>query len=416
MRNEMVESFILDIIDYKESWKDVSFLIQTFNQHVVKQRNKSLILHAIKDSYPISRATLASETGLNKGTVSSLVSELLDEKIILESGPGISNGGRRPVMLLFHKTAGYAVGIDIGVNYILALLTDLEGDIVLEKRITINETAFDITLDHLTKVIDGLIKAAPPSTYGVVGIGIGVPGTISKTGQVLLAPNLGWKNVELKSFMEEMFRLPVIIQNEANAGAYGEKRFGAGQAYTNQVYISGGIGIGVGLILNNKLYLGQDGLSGELGHMTIQMDGPTCNCGNQGCWELYASERALLKMAEDAGISKESLTLEALIDLAEANDSKTTQLLSVLSRNLAIGLKNIITIFNPEQLIIGNRLASLRKWIADDLHKQLQSSKLTNPEAVPKIHFSELNIRSAALGVSAFSTEHFIKLHLQSQA
>lgn len=83
MRNEMVESFILDIIDYKESWKDVSFLIQTFNQHVVKQRNKSLILHAIKDSYPISRATLASETGLNKGTVSSLVSELLDEKSFL---------------------------------------------------------------------------------------------------------------------------------------------------------------------------------------------------------------------------------------------------------------------------------------------------------------------------------------------
>lgn len=391
-------------------------MIQTYNQHVVKQRNKSLLLHSIKDSYPISRATLATQTGLNKGTVSSLVSELLDEMLILESGPGISNGGRRPVMLLFNKTAGYSIGIDIGVNYILALLTDLEGEIVLEKRITIEDTVFDQLLNHLIKVIEQLLKAAPNSSYGVVGIGIGVPGTISKTGEVLLAPNLDWKNIDLKSIIAERFNLPVIIQNEANAGAYGEKRFGVGQAFSNQVYISGGIGIGVGLILNNELYLGQDGLSGELGHMTIQIDGPTCNCGNQGCWELYASERALLQMAKKAGLSKKPLSLEAIIELAESGDEKTIELIHKLSRNLSIGLKNIINIFNPEQIIIGNRLASLQQWLSNDLQQQLQSSKLTNPEAVPKIHFSQLNKRSAALGVSAFSTEHFIKMNLQTQA
>ncbi|MCM3716386.1 ROK family protein [Halalkalibacter oceani] len=390
-------------------------MTQTFNQHVVKKRNKSLILHAIKQFFPVSRAALATKTGLNKGTVSSLVNELLEEQLILESGPGVSSGGRRPVMLLFNQTAGYSIGIDIGVNYVLAVLTDLQGVICYEKQIKVNHPTFREISDILYEVIDELMANMPDSPYGVVGIGIGVPGTVSTAEEILLAPNLNWRNVDLKSLLEKKYHVPVKVENEANAGAYGEKKFGIGQKCNDIIYISGGIGIGVGLILNGELYKGHNGLSGELGHMTINLDGPLCNCGNKGCWELYASEKALLQMAEQQGIfaTGEEATLEAVVQLASSGDERTLQLIGKLGENLAIGINNIINTFNPEQIIIGNRLAALQTWLEEILRDSLKKHALATHQKNLQIDFSKLEKRSAALGVAASSTEHFLAINLE---
>ncbi|ADU28837.1 ROK family protein [Evansella cellulosilytica] len=388
-------------------------MTETFNQHVVKRRNKSLILHSIKELSPVSRADLASKTGLNKGTVSSLVNELLEEQLILESGPGVSSGGRRPVMLLFNQSAGYSIGIDIGVNYILATLTDLQGSICNEKLVKVKKLTFSETTSMLFQVIDELIESMPSSAYGVVGIGVGVPGTVSTSGKILLAPNLKWKDIDLKGVIEEKYKVPVQIENEANAGAYGEKKFGAGKEFHNIVYISGGIGIGVGLILNGKLFKGHNGLSGELGHMTINIDGPECNCGNKGCWELYASEQALIKMADESRIFDDGdVTLEQLVKLAEEGNEKTIAIIEKLADYLVVGMNNIINTFNPEQIIIGNRLAALQHWLEEKLKNQLSKQVMTAHQKDLELHFSLLEKRSAALGVSAFSTEKFLATNI----
>src|SRR5690625_5223250 len=227
-------------------------LKQTWNQHVVKKGNKSIVLDTIQKNSPISRATIATKTGLNKGTVSSLVSDLIDDHLIYESGPGESSGGRRPVMLLFNKSAGYSIGIDIGVNYLLGVLTDLNGNIIQEKTITFNNLSYREIEHKLFETIDDLIDSSSKSPYGIVGIGVGVPGTVDREGEILLAPNLNWKNIDLKTVLEDKYNLPIVIENEANAGAYGEKKFGAGKNHKNIVYVSVGIGIGVGLILNGS--------------------------------------------------------------------------------------------------------------------------------------------------------------------
>ncbi|TMW71021.1 ROK family transcriptional regulator [Alteribacter natronophilus] len=392
-------------------------MIQTFNQHVVKKRNKSLVLHSIIHSYPISRAGIAAQTGLNKGTVSSMVSDLLEEDLISESGPGVSSGGRRPVMLLFNQSAGYSIGIDIGVNYILAVLCDLQGNICNEKQMKVENLSLDDTQDLLFQVIDALIKEMPESTYGVVGIGIGVPGTVSLSGEILLAPNLDWKNADLKSVIEDRYQVPVRIENEANAGAYGEKKFGAGKELNDIIYISGGIGIGVGLILNGELYRGHNGLSGELGHMTINMEGPVCKCGNRGCWELYASEKALLKLAREQNLSRSgnSLSLEDIIFLAETGDAETIKLIQAHSRYLAVGINSIINSFNPEQIIIGNRLVLLQEWLEPALADCLNQQGSSPSEKDFEIHFSKLEKRSAALGVAAFSAEQFLAVNIEEK-
>ncbi|MGY0691426.1 ROK family transcriptional regulator [Virgibacillus sp. FSP13] len=384
---------------------------QTWNQFVVKKGNKSLVLETIIEYSPLSRADIANHTGLNKGTVSSLVSELLDEQLIYESGPGQSNGGRRPVMLLFNQLAGYSIGIDLGVNYLLGVLTDLKGNICTEKTFKFNNLSYDEIKDKLFDIINYLFESAPSSAYGIVGIGVGVPGTVSNDGEILIAPNLGWKNISFKKVLEEKYEVPVIVENEANAGAYGEKKFGVGEDLDNIIYVSAGIGIGVGLILNGKLYKGTNGFSGELGHMTIDLNGAKCSCGNEGCWELYASEQALLNNAQALNIkapSNEEITLELLDQLAENNDQTALKLFKQIGDYLGVGINNIINIFNPQQVIIGNRLASYEKWLQESLNNRISNHSLWFHQEDLKLNFSKLSTHSTALGVAAFSIENFL--------
>ncbi|WP_078381651.1 ROK family protein [Sutcliffiella halmapala] len=383
-----------------------------WNQQLVKKENKSLVLHLIKQNSPISRAHTSQVSGLNKGTVSSLVSELLEEKLIYESGPGESSGGRRPVMLLFNQGAGFSIGIDLGVNYILGVLSDLNGNIVQKKQEFYQNISLEDTLERLTQVISYLIKAAPPSHYGVIGIGIGAPGIVNNEGDVLLAPNLGWKNVSLKEEMEKTFNIPVIVENEANAGAYGEKQFGVGQESENLIYVSAGIGIGAGIIINNELYKGINGYSGELGHMTIDREGIQCRCGNKGCWELYASEQALLSKANSLEweLSDSSpIQLETLINLADQDVRQAIDLFEEIGRSIGVGLINIIHTFNPKQIIVGNRLVEARKWIEPSVEDVVRQYTLPFHQTDIKLSFSDLSTPVSALGVAAFSIENFFK-------
>jgi glucokinase-like ROK family protein len=374
----------------------------TWNQHIVKKNNKALVLQLIMEKEPISRADIAQVSGLHKATVSSLVNELLEEELIFESGPGESSGGRRPVILHFNKVAGYAVGIDIGVNYVLCVLTDLKGNILFEKNQFVNRTPYPTILGIVQNMIQSLMDEMPSSRYGIVGIGVGVPGIVNKEGCVLLAPNLGWTNIQLKMDLENLFQVPVIIENEANAGAFGEQQFGAGQDYQNIIYISAGIGIGVGIILNKELYQGKNGFSGEMGHMIIDINGKPCSCGSRGCWEAYASENALLEMANTD-------SLESMITLAEDHNPTSHKLLGEIGTYLGYGINNIINTFNPDQVIIGNRLALAKHWIEDPIRTTIQNHTLAHHQKEMRIDFSKLGKYSTALGVSAFVVERFIK-------
>ncbi|WP_405102366.1 ROK family protein [Oceanobacillus sp. FSL H7-0719] len=384
---------------------------KTWNQHVVKKENKFIVLEKILHNFPISRADIASSTGLNKGTVSSLVNELLKEDIISESGPGKSSGGRRPVMLLFNQLAGYSIGIDLGVNYILGVLTDLKGKICAEQQTNFSNLTYEEILEEMYKITDSLIAAAPESPYGIVGIGIAVPGVVNKDKKIMLAPNLNWRNVDLKSTFEQRYSVPVTIENEANAGAYGEKNFGIGKSFNNIIYVSVGIGIGVGLILNGQLYRGNNGFSGELGHMTIEVNGSKCSCGNEGCWELYASERALLLNAERIGLKRNKqseITLESIIDACNNGESEAIQLFENIGKYLAVGLNNIINTFNPEQVIIGNRMAEAKKFLEEPITNWIHDQSLWFSQKDLNINFSNLRTHATALGVAAFSAEEFL--------
>lgn len=387
----------------------------TGDLHLMKQINKTIVLDTIIRNSPISRAQISEMTGLNKGTVSSLVQELIDASLVCEIGPGQSSGGRKPVLLLFNQHAGYAIGVDLGVNYILTVLTDLQGDIVHEERLPLTDRSVPAVTSRLKESLRSAIGAAPESPYGIIGIGVGVPGLIDGKGGILFAPNLGWEHVDLGAMLRQEFSCPITIDNEANAGAIGEKQFGAGRSASDLIYVSIGMGIGTGIILNRELYRGSRGFSGEMGHISIDRNGKKCSCGNRGCWELYASEKALLDQARTlprfAAVSQQDgetgPDIAALAKLAGAGDHDVIHLLNQIGEHLGVGLVNIMNTFNPELIVIGNRFTDLEPWLSKPLQRVVESRSLPYPRQQLKIEFSSLGTHSTALGAAFLAVKEF---------
>lgn len=383
----------------------------TGDQSLIKKINQSIVLEMIRNHCPISRAQIAELTGLTKGTVSTIVNDLMKDHLVYEIGPGRSSGGRRPVMLMFNKVAGYAVGVDLGVNYLLTVLTDLQGNIVHEQITPYQDLTYEEILSLLKKDLRTVIDQAPSSTYGIIGIGIGIPGIVGNDGTILFAPNLGWKDVDLKGVIHNEFQVPVWIDNEANTGALGEKLYGAGQEASNLVYVSVGIGIGTGIVLNGELYKGISGFSGEIGHTTIEVNGKKCRCGNKGCWELYASEHALMQQAKFLSIFRggddREINLETLIRLADEGHTEVINLFNQVGEYLGVGTMNLILSFNPELVIIGNRLSKAQPWIVNPIKKVLNNRLMPYHREKLRVEFSSLGVYSSALGASSLAITNF---------
>ncbi|MEC3633200.1 xylose repressor [Bacillus velezensis] len=377
------------------------------DQTFVKKVNQKLLLKEILKNSPISRAKLSEMTGLNKSTVSSQVNTLMKENLVFEIGQGQSSGGRRPVMLVFNKKAGYSVGIDVGVDYINGILTDLEGTIVLDQHHHLECNSPEITKDILIDMIHHFITHMPQSPYELIGIGICVPGLIDDNQKIVFTPNSNWRNIDLKPFIQEKFNVPVFIENEANAGAYGEKVFGAAKNHDNMIYASISTGIGIGVIIDNHLYRGVSGFSGEMGHMTIDFNGPKCSCGNRGCWELYASEKALLTSLQT---KEKKVSTQDIIDLAHLNDIETLHVLQNFGFYLGIGLTNILNTFNPQAIILRNSIIESHPIVLNSIKSEVSSrvySQLGNSyELLP----SFLGKNAPALGMSSIVIDHFLDM------
>ncbi|WP_138417559.1 ROK family protein [Aquibacillus sediminis] len=384
--------------------------LQTGDQNLVKKINKSIVLHAIQTKGPISRAQISKDTGLNKATVSSMVTDLIDEHFVNEIGPGPSSGGRKPVMLYFNNHAGYAIGIDLGVNYVLAILTDLKGNIIEEEIQTLHGVEENQIIDQLQGIIEILMKKSPKSPYGIVGIGVGVPGIVDQDGILLFTPYLNLQQANLKTVLESKFDIPTIVANEANSGAYGEQLYGTGKNVSNLIYESIGIGIGTGIIINGELYTGSTGISGEMGHLTIETNGKKCRCGNRGCWELYASESALLQEAKKLEVFKNQneIDLDTIEQEAKNGNGEVLQLLNTIGEFIGIGLTNIINTFNPEMIILGNRMTRFESWILNPIHRVLDERLSTYHRESITITTSALGVYSNALGSASFALSNFL--------
>ncbi|MES0855527.1 ROK family protein [Geobacillus sp. G4] len=380
--------------------------MRTGNISLVKKMNKQLVLKLIRDQHPISRADIAKTTGLNKATVSALVDELIAEHFVHESGIGESTGGRRPLMLRFNADAGSLVGVELGVNYLYAVLTNLNADILWEQRRSFRPSeGQEAIIGEMIELIEAAIRRAPATPYGVMGIGIGVPGVVhTESGTVIFAPNLRWDDVALAAVLRQRWpERPVIVENEAKLAALGEKWFGAGNEFAHFVYISAGIGIGAGVVLHHQLYRGVSGLAGEIGHHTIDVNGIRCSCGNIGCWEMYASEKYIERRLSEEGRSEwldDRFSIAAMA-LAAESDEQLARILEEAGRYLGVGLLQVIYAYNPEAVIIGGPLAQAGEYVIGPARQEVRKRILVKKESEPLIIASKLKEKSCAIGAAA---------------
>ncbi|WP_130859359.1 ROK family transcriptional regulator [Gracilibacillus phocaeensis] len=376
----------------------------------MKSLNKSIILNKIRKAGSISRAQIAKETELTPPTVGTIVKELLVQGLIRESQLGISQGGRKPTMLVLNVQAFHIVGVDVGPSQIRFIISDLSGERRDELREIIRDKVdSENLLDRLKKGIQQLMERHDSLQF--IGIGVAMHGIVdAEQGRAIFAPNLDLRDVPIKERLEAYFAMTVKVENDAKALALGESWFHGEITGRSMVAINVGRGIGAGMVIDGKLYNGEHGIAGEIGHMMIDLRGKKCSCGNHGCLQTIASGPAIAERAEEllaAGNASmllehaDEITAETIHQAAVAGDDLAGAVLHEAGIYLGIALTNLIHTFNPGSVIIGGGVAKAGAYILDPVRETIQSRVIYDRAQDTVVQLSKLGEYGSSLGAVA---------------
>ncbi|GAA4720066.1 ROK family transcriptional regulator [Brevibacillus fulvus] len=382
---------------------------------LMKSLNKSLILNVIRTEGPISRAEIAKKTNLTPPTVTNIVGELLESNLVVESDLGNSTGGRKPIMLRINSTAFQVIGIDVAISHIRVIAITLDAQIIQSLKIKLpSNLTNEILLDLLIDAVNQIIQKADLQQQNIIGIGVGMHGLVNPDeGVSIYAPNLHLRQIPIRQALEEAFQIPVEVENDARAMALGESWFGNGQGVENSVSIYVGMGVGAGIILNHKLYRGASHTAGEMGHTTVDANGPKCSCGNYGCLEALVAGPAIVARTQTAlREGRESIILqlaegdfdkisgEIVYQAALQADPLALEILRDTGRYLGIGIANIINTLNPQKVIIGGGVSKSGEFILEALREQVQRRSLETPCQAVTIETAKLGGHATAIGAA----------------
>lgn len=350
--------------------------LQKANRDLIREINRNIVLNLIKSRGPISRTHIARLSGLSLATISGITADFIESGLVHEMGKGESTGGRRPVLLRLNHGAGFVVGVKLMEHAITNALTDLDAT-VLHHRVTPlptlkgGQTDPETILPVLIKAIEATIAESGVDRQRVLGIGIGMAGLVNgETGVCRYSPFFGWRDVQIAAPITAHFGLPVYLENDVNTLTIAEQWFGHGHGVDHFVVVTVGRGVGAGIVANGQFYRGALGGAGELGHITLVEDGPPCDCGKRGCLEALASDPAVVRQAKAAialgertGLAEiEPLTLDAIVEAADAGDELARRLLADSGRWLGMGIATLVNILNPQLVIVGGEGVRAGEW------------------------------------------------------
>jgi glucokinase-like ROK family protein len=386
---------------------------RTGDQSLVRELNRSILLERLWVGSPLSRADLASTTGLNKTTVSSLIDSLISDGFVREIGLHASAGGRPGVLLDLNPDAGLIIGAEIGVEHLNVVVSNLRASITWQRR-----AAFDLRdPDHV--VLESLVTLLRQARQHVqrrgltlFGAGITVPGLVDvASGTLVFEPNMGWANLAVRQILHDRLHFPVFIDNDANAAALAERYFGVARGIDDFAYVVANVGLGAGLVLGGHVLQGVSGYAGEAGHTTIDPDGPLCRCGNRGCWERLASQRALIERAENAIAAGRASVLAAPADLAaaridvpavlaaaRAGDAVAQDALRETGEFLGIGIANLVNIFNPGLVALGGTLSLADEFLLPAARRVVEERAMSELRQAARIVVSAFKADACVMG------------------
>jgi len=362
-------------------------------QRALREHNLALVLGAVARTGPQSRARLACLTGLTKATVSSLVDTLVTGGLLHELGPSAAGADGRPtpgrpgLPLGLSPDGPVGIGLEINVDYIACCTVDLAQN--LRRRETViadlRDQPFEIVLDRAASALSRALADA--HVHGpVAGVSVAVPGLVdAERGTLHLAPNLGWRDLPV---VDELRRrcgedgLPVQLENEANLAALGELWCGGlrtpeGEPLRTFGYVSGEIGVGAGLVMDGRLFRGQRGFGGELGHLPVGPDGPVCSCGATGCLERIAGQDAILARAgldplTGPVTSSEEGRLSVLLENARSAEPRAVRAVQEAGRALGSGIAALVNVVDVDTVVLGGMYALLAPWLREPARRELE--------------------------------------------
>jgi N-acetylglucosamine repressor len=361
------------------------------NLDLVKKINMEHTINTILKYRPLSRAKIASLTGLNKMTVSSCVDLYVQKGIVIELGTTGTSRGRPPTLVDINKSAGIYVGVDVDINQFSILITDLIGEQIENMTYPLKSKDPVYFVDTISRILADLEKAHSYRQLGIVGASIVIQGYYNlQTNVVGYSANLQeWNGFPL---MDELVKhnptLAFYIHPAPYAGAMGEVHFGRAKQADHLVYVTSSWGLSVGVYNRGELFTGATGTAGRLGHSTIHMNGKTCTCGGRGCWEMYASIKALYDLLET---TPEQLTFAEIVESLAKGEPKVANAVHELGHYHGIGLVNVINAYNPKVICIGGLLALLGPAFISSIWNTLK-------ESIPGRFLENLEIYSSDLG------------------
>jgi len=358
--------------------------------------NRHRVLEVLRDDAGVfTQAQLARATGLAPATVSSLVRELSEQGIV-EAEPG---SGRRGAAVRLSREAGVVAGIDFGHSHVAVAIGDLSGRVLGEYR-----RRLDDGVSHQVALADAktMLESVHIGTARLRAVGLGLPAPIA--GDVVQSSAIfpGWEGVNAREAAEVVFGVPVHVENDANLGALAEHRIGAGRGHDSSVYVKTAAGVGAGTIVGNELFHGASGTAGEIGHLTLDENGPLCRCGKRGCLEAYTSTPFVTQ--EVAGQVPGAQDLDNIVEAARAGNVPARRALEEAGLHLGRGLASVVNLINPAIVIIGGHLA-----IAGDLFLEPARIALrryaVDPVASTPVLPSALEGRASVLGSVLLAAE-----------
>ena len=390
----------------------------------LKNINKHAILDLIRFTPGgISRAELARQMGLSRSAISTIINDFLASGLVHETASGPATAGRKPVMLEVSPDRGYVIGVDIGATHLSMILANLSANVVHELEVPfVISRSPDICLAEVDLQLRQMLGEAGLTMDQILMIGVGVPGPIAGKGGIVTAPPQmpGWDSYPIVVDLQNRWHCPVCLNNDAELGALGEWAYGAGRAESTLVYIKVGTGVGAGLVLNNQMYRGVTGTAGEIGHLTIDDQGPLCTCGKRGCLEAIAGGWAIARKAREAVAAGkrtrlssftpiESITAKDVTAAARRGDLVAQQILSQAGYSLGMAIAGLINLLNPAVVVVGGGVAQAGDLLLEPIRQMVKDRGLK--AAVPAVRITDAVLGRRSIGMGAVVQALTIVLH-----
>jgi predicted NBD/HSP70 family sugar kinase/biotin operon repressor len=341
----------------------------------LRERNRNRVLGALRERGRISQADIARVTGLSRTTVHTLVSELKNSGLVheVETSAHDIRGGRPAVQLMLRDSSLAVVGIDFGHSHVQVAVADIAHNVLAERRRDLDVRHDARTaLDTATRMVVEVLAEGHVERKAVIAAGIGVPGPVDRgrgtAGSATILP--GWTGVRIATEMQQLLRMPVEIENDANLGALAEMTWGAGRECSNFAYIKAATGIGAGIVIDGRLLRGASGTAGEIGHTTLDESGALCYCGNRGCLETVASGPAIIALVSSG--HPELLTLGQVIELASSGDARCRRAISDAGREIGVAVAGLCNLINPERVIVGGLLSRVGELLLQPIRESIR--------------------------------------------